>query len=223
MKDLIKIGLVEDQLLFRTGIKSILNGWDEFTVILESENGYSVPDKLKESSVIPDLMLIDITLPANGNEEYNGWQVVRYLKQNYPDIKILILSVHEDEYLISKLVEDGANGYLVKDSDPEEVREAIITVHEKGSYINNQTLMAIQNKLRGKVRTNKTHATITKRELEILKLVCQQMTASEIADKLFISEKTVNGHRNNLLQKTNSKNATGLVMYAIKHKLVESI
>lgn len=223
MKELINIGLVEDQLLFRTGIKSILNGWSNFDVVFESENGYSVPQKLEESSVIPDLMLIDLTLPPNGDEEYNGWKVVRFLKENYPNIKIIILSAHEDEYLISKLIEDGANGYLVKDSDPEEVHEAILTVHEKGSYINERTLSAIQNKLRGKVKSNKTHETISKRELEVLKLVCQQMTASEIAEKLFISEKTVNGHRNSLLKKTDSKNVTGLVMYAIKYKLIESI
>ena len=223
MKKPIKIGLVEDQLLFRRGIKSILNRRDEFEVIFESENGYSIPEKLEKFSVIPDLMLIDLTLPPNGHEEYNGWKVVTFLKENYPAIKIIILSVHEDEYLISKLIEDGANGYLVKDSDPEEVYNAIITIYESGSYINARTLSAVQNKLRGKVHDKKSHDLLSKRELEVLKLVCQQMTASEIADKLFISEKTVNGHRNNLLRKTASKNVTGLVMYAIKHKLVESI
>lgn len=223
MQKPIKIGLVEDQLLFRRGIKSILNSRDEFEVIFESENGYSVPEKLENSSVVPDLMLIDLTLPPNEHEEYNGWKVVTFLKENYPSIKIIILSVHEDEYLISKLIEDGANGYLVKDSDPEEVYDAIINTFERGSYINARTLSAIQNKLRGKVPDNKSHDKLTKRELEVLKLVCQQMTASEIAEKLFVSEKTVNGHRNNLLKKTNSKNVTGLVLYAIKHKLIESI
>lgn len=149
--------------------------------------------------------------------------MVQFLKKNYPSIKVIILSAHEDNYLISKLIEDGANGYLVKDSDPEEVRNAILKVSEKGSYINERTLSAIQNKLRGKVNNDKSHEPLTKREQEVLKLVCQQMTASEIAEKLFISEKTVNGHRNSLLHKTYSKNVTGLVMYAIKHKLVESI
>lgn len=223
MKNPITIGLIEDQLLFRRGIKSIINGWSNFEVIFESEDGYSVPEKLKKAEFIPQVMLVDLTLPKKGNEEYNGWQVVQFLKTNYPDIKIIILSVHNDDYLISKLIEDGANGYLVKNSDPEEVRDAILKVQEKGSYMNERTLNAIQNKLRGKVSDIKNQYEITKRELEVLKLVCQQMTASEIAEKLFISEKTVNGHRNSLLQKTSSRNVTGLVMYAIKHRLVESI
>lgn len=223
MKKLVTIGLIEDQLLFRRGIKSIINGWRDFDVIFESENGFSVPEKMKNCEQLPEIMLVDLTLPPDGFEEYNGWRVVQFLKKNYPSIKVIILSAHEDDYLISKLIEDGANGYLVKDSDPDEVRNAILKVSEKGSYINERTLSAIQNKLRGKVNNDKSHEPLTKREQEVLKLVCQQMTASEIAEKLFISEKTVNGHRNSLLHKTSSKNVTGLVMYAIKHKLVESI
>ena len=117
-------------------------------------------------------------------------------------MKILILSVHEDENFINQLIETGAHGYLVKDSDPREVRDAIVAVHTKGSYINAQALKALQHKMGKKSRPSGPPMVITRREEEVLQLVCQQYTAEEISQKLFISVKTVNGHRNNLLQKT---------------------
>ena len=219
----IKLGIIEDQHLFLQGIKSILEAWPEMEFVFESPNGYSVLERLEKNTTVPDIMLIDLTLPPNGTEEFNGWQVVQVLKEHYPDMKLLILSAHNDSYLIAKLIEEGANGYIVKDSDPQEVYDAIVNISEKGSYINARSLEAIQDKLAGKLNTPKTHESLTKREVEVLRLVCQQKTAQEIGDELFISVKTVNGHRNNLLQKTGSRNMSGLVMYAIKHNIVEAI
>ncbi len=222
MEETIRIGLVEDQLLFRTGIKAILSSWSELEVVFEAGDGYSVIDKLNGTPVLPDVMLVDLSLPPDGPKEYSGEHLTVDLSKHFPDIKIIILSVHRDENYIARLIETGAHGYLVKDSDPEEVYEAIKSVHTKGSYINQLTLKAIQRNLGKKSRPVQQQATeITKREVEILQLTCQQFTAEEIAQKLFISVKTVNGHRNNLLQKTGSRNVTGLVIYAIKNHLVE--
>ena len=215
----IKVGLVEDQFLFREGLISILSNWSDIDIVFESPDGYSVLERLEKNDSIPDVMLLDLTLPKKGKEEYNGWKVLDDIKKEYPKIKVLILSVHDDDYLISKLIEEGAHGYLTKDSDPQEVYNAILSLYKNGSYINAQTLEAIQKKLNGKVK--KTHEELTTREIEVLELVCQQMTTDEIAEKLFISTKTVNGHRNNLLQKTGSRNVTGLVMYAVKNNLIE--
>jgi len=219
----IKLGIVEDQQLFLNGIKAILSAWPRMEFVFESPNGYSVIEKLTNSENIPNVMLIDLSLPPNGYEEFNGWRVVEVLKMHYPEMKLLVLSAHDDEYLIAKLIEEGANGYILKDSDPQEVHDAIVSVYERGSYINAHSLKAIQGKLNGKVKTPKTHEQLTKREVEVLKLICQQKTAEEIGNELFISVKTVNGHRNNLLQKTGSRNMSGLVMYAIKHRIVEAI
>lgn len=221
--DKILIGLVEDQFLFRKGIKAIINSWQRFEVCFESEDGYSVVQKLKEAAVVPHVMLVDLSLPPDGHIEYGGLELTEALQGSFPEIKVVILSAHNDEFYISKLIEKGAHGYLIKDSDPDEVQSAIISVHEQGSYINAHTLKAIQDRLAGKVKVNKTQEQLSKREEEVLKLVCQQLTTEEIGEKLFISPKTVNGHRNKLLQKTNSRNATGLVMYAIKHHIVEVI
>lgn len=216
----ITIGLVEDQLLFRQGIKAILSSWSEFEVLFESADGYSVIQKLTESSTIPDVLFVDLSLPPNGKEEYSGLHLTKDVRKYLPEIKIIVLSAHENENFIIQLIENGAHGYLVKDSDPQEVHDAIINVVTKGSYINERSLKAIQNNLGKKtvpqtIGGNST-TVLTKREIEILDLICQEKTTDEIADILFISPKTVNGHRNNLLQKTGARNVAGLVVYAMK-------
>ena len=217
MQNKIHIGLVEDQSLFREGMKAILSSWADFEVVFEAADGYSVIEKLKESSVLPHVMLVDLSLPPLGKEEFSGAQVTDALRQFFPEIKILILSVHQDENFIAHLIERGAHGYLVKDSDPQEVHDAILSVHHKGSYINERTLSALQKNLGKKTRPKAANDLLTKREEEILRLICKQYTTEEIAEKLFISAKTVNGHRNNLLQKTGSRNVAGLVVYAFKN------
>ncbi|MEO5912316.1 MAG: response regulator transcription factor [Pelobium sp.] len=219
----IKVGLVEDQFLFREGIKAILNSMQGIEVMFEAADGYSVLEKLNSTPTLPNVMLVDLSLPPNGQKEYSGLNVTHDLIVHYPTIKILILSVHEDENFITQLIECGAHGYLVKDSDPKEVQEAIIAVHHKGSYINQRTLIALQHNMGRRIKSTHLRDKITKREKEILQLICQQYTAEEIGEKLFISERTVNGHRNHLLQKTKSKNVTGLVMYAIKNNIVNLI
>ena len=219
----IYIGLIEDQLLFRQGIKAILATWKNIEVTFESADGYSVLEKLQELKKIPDVLLVDLSLPSKGKEEYNGLRLTKELKQFYPTIKIIILSGHENENFIAQLIENGAHGYLVKDSDPQEVYDAIQTVYSKGSYINERTLKAIQNNLgknvKPKIISDLSNATLTRREQEILELICQQKTTDEIAEELFISSKTVNGHRNNLMQKTGARNVAGLVIYALKQQV----
>ncbi len=220
MHETIKVGLVEDQFLFREGMKAIIGSWPGMEVMFESADGFSVIDKLKSSASIPDVLLVDLSLPPHGQREYSGRHVTQAVTDAYPSIKILILSVHDDENFINQLIESGAHGYLVKDCNPNEVFEAITAVYYKGSYINERSLRAIQRNMGRRVRPVKVDLNLTRREEEILQLVCQQFTAEEIAEKLFISVKTVNGHRNNLLQKTGSRNATGLVLYAVKNNII---
>ncbi|THU31520.1 response regulator transcription factor [Niastella caeni] len=223
MENKIKLGIVEDQLLFREGIKSLLKNWHFFDVVFESADGFSVIDKLNATKDIPDVMLVDLSLPPNDKKEFTGSHLTLALQEHFPAIKILILTVHKDEDFIVELIKHGAHGYLVKDSDPEEVHDAIISVHNKGTYINNRVLTALQNSMTHKVKPKKLVVNISAREQEILQLTCQQYTAEEIARALFISVKTVNGHRNNLLLKTGSKNVAGLVVFAIKNDLVKLI
>jgi len=222
MENTIKIGIVEDQLLFREGIKAILNSWDNFEVVFGSADGYSVIEKLQNATVLPDVMLIDLSLPAHDKKEYSGLHLTLALAEKFPEIKVLILSVHDDENFMAELIKNGAHGYLVKDCDPLEVHQAVISVFEKGTYINSRTLKAIQGSMAKTIKPTKKLLTyISPREEEVLKLTCQQFTADEIAEKLFISVKTVNGHRNNLLLKTGSRNVTGLVTFAIRNNIVQ--
>lgn len=221
MTDKIKIGLVEDNNLFREGLKAIINSWPDVEVVFEAAEGYSVVDSLKQNANLPQIMIVDLSLPPNNNEEYSGMHLTHDLLIHFPDIKIIVLSVHIDENFIAQLIEYGAHSYMVKDCDPQELYNAVSAVSTKGSYINERTLKAIQHNLNKKRRVNtQVDLEITKREVEVLQLVCQQFTAEEIAEKLFISVKTVNGHRNNLLQKTGSRNVTGLVIYAIKNNII---
>lgn len=223
MEHKISIGLVEDQFLFRQGMKAILAAWNNLEVVFESPDGYSVVEKLKHAPSLPDVMLVDFSLPPNPQDkkEFTGRDVVVALRASYPDIKTIILSVHEDENFIADAIEHGAHGYLVKDSDPGEVFDAIQAAYTKGSYINERALKALQKNLNRKTKSKPApDARLTRREEEVLELICKQLTAEQIAEKLFISVKTVNGHRMNLLEKTGAKNTAGLVIYAIRNNIV---
>lgn len=218
---IIKIGLVEDQFLFRQGMRAILQTRLGLKVIFESAEGYTVVDQLKASSVLPDVMLVDLSLPPMGKEEFGGKEVTLALRHHFPEIKIIILSGHEDENFIADLIGSGAHGYLIKDSDPSEVFDAIDAVYTKGSYINPRALKAIQHQTNRKKVNSTLSAQLTKREEEVLQLICLQLTSEEIAEKLSISVKTVNGYRISLLEKTNSINVAGLTLYAIKNGIVK--
>jgi DNA-binding NarL/FixJ family response regulator len=220
----IYIGLVEDQLLFRQGMKAILAAWPEIEVVFESAEGYTVVDRLNEMPLVPQVMLVDLSLPPQGEKEFSGKEVTVALLKHFPEIKVIILSAHEDENFIAQLIENGAHGYLIKDCDPDEVHEAIVSVCTKGSYINARTLKAIQHNIGRKTKARSIRNPIeqlTKREEEILRMICEQFTSEEIADKLSLSPKTVNGHRNSLLEKTGAKNVAGLVLFAVKNGIAE--
>jgi two-component system, NarL family, response regulator NreC len=219
----IRVGLVEDQQLFREGMKAILDSWENIRVVLESPDGYSVMDRLAEMEELPHVLLVDLSLPPLNGKDFGGKEVTEAVKEAYPEMGVIVLSIHEDENFIVQLIEHGANGYLVKDSDPREVYEAIVSVHTKNSYINERMLMAIRNNIgkKQKPKSLTSVITFTRREEEVLSLICRQKTSEEIAGMLFISIKTVNGHRNNLLQKTGARNTAGLVVYALKNDLVE--
>lgn len=217
----ILVGLVEDHSLFREGIKLILAAWKDVEVVFESPDGYSVYSKLKETKVVPHVMLVDVSLPASDKTEFSGREVISVLREHFPEMKIVFLSGYEDESVIAHLIELGAHGYLVKNCDPQEVYDAIYSAHTRGSYINQRALLALQKRSNLRARASNPMQVLSSREIEVLELICKQFTSEEMAEKLFISVKTVNGHRNNLLEKTGAKNAAGLVVYAIKNCLVQ--
>lgn len=213
----IKIAIVDDQLLFRRGMAELLKSYDELEIVGEAANGQEFIDSLKGSGPEPDVVLLDLNMPV-----LDGMETTKILRTEHPDIRIIVLSVHKEESYMAHLVELGAHGYLLKDAEPEEVLKAIHNVRENGFYMNEGLLRAIQNTLRNREKgLESIHPnTFTSREMEVLGLICREYTTAEIAAKLFISVKTVNGHRDNLLRKAQVRNMAGLVVYALKFNLV---
>ena len=216
----IKVAITDDQVLFRRGIASIINTFEGISIVLEADNGRMLLDTLQTLESLPDVVLLDLSMP-----ELNGIETTKILHVSYPSIKIIILSVYGEDRFVTHLMELGVNAYLFKNVEPEEVERAIRTVMDKDFYFNEAFLNAMKNRLTNKrqkiLLTDNIPSTLTAREIEVLKLICKQNTAQEIAEQLFISVRTVDGHRNNLLEKTGVRNSAGLVLFAIKHRLID--
>ena len=217
----IRIAIVDDQNLFRQTLAMLLAGIPDFELVAESANG---PDLLKAIALLgdlPDILLMDMNMPG-----MDGLELNKIIREKYPEIKVIVLSVHAQGTLIAKLIQSGASAYLVKNCDREELMLAIKSTFNTGYYMNKQTLIALQenNKISSKSHHFSTlPINLTERELEVLKLICDQYASAEIAEKLFLSTRTVEGHRNHLLTKTESRNTAGLVLFAIRHQLITLI
>lgn len=213
-----RIGLADDQLLFRQGLASLIGSITEHELMLESSDGAECLEKLSSLDILPDILLMDMEMPGMNGIELNG-----VLQKKYPAIRVIVLSVHANERLIARMIESGACGYLVKNCDREELLTAIASVMTTGYYINLNVLKAIQQagakKLSRIKNSGHIDIEISEREKEILGLICQEYSNAEIAEKLYISVRTVEGHRNNLLAKTGCKNTAGLVVFALKNQL----
>lgn len=211
----ILVAIAEDQRLFRECLVSLLNGFERISVTVEASNGKELLQQLVRTPSLPQVVLLDLTMP-----EMNGLETTRQLKKLFPEIKIIILSVHSEERHIVHMVGEGVNGYLVKNSELSEVVHAVNAVQEKGFYFNESVLRAIHTGMSNKLeKSYNPNTPLTTREKEILELICQEQTTQEIAEKLFLSVRTVDGHRNNLLEKTGARNTAGLVIYALRHDL----
>lgn len=215
-ENMIRVAIAEDQRLFRECLVSILNATEHLRVVVEAANGKELLVQLTTQSSLPDVVLLDLTMP-----EMNGLETTQHLKKDYPSIKIVILSVHSEERHIVRMVGMGVSGYLLKNSELSEVTRAVEAVHEKGYYFNDSVLRAMQAGMSQQQQKQYDPKTpLTAREKEVLELICRERTTPEIAEQLFLSVRTVDGHRNNLLEKTGARNTAGLVLYAIRHGLV---
>jgi DNA-binding NarL/FixJ family response regulator len=211
-----RVMIADDHALFRTGLKNLLSLDDEFRVVGEASNGRELIGLLEEQ--VPDAILLDISMP-----EMNGIEAAEEIVRRWPAAKIVTLSMYgEDEYYF-KMVSLGAKAFLLKNSDIAEVQEAIRTVADGGTWFSQELLYNLVSNLRtsSESRPEEDEAELSEREREILLEICKGLSNQEIGDKLFISKRTVDKHRANILSKTNCKNTANLVVYAIKNKLVE--
>jgi DNA-binding NarL/FixJ family response regulator len=220
----IKIGIVDDHKLFRKGLASILSQKKDIEVVLEAGSGQELLDMLHLSKgVKPEILLLDIQMP-----DMDGVVATKHLKRGHPNIKIVMLTMHDEEKFITHLIHMGIAGYLLKDTEPDEVERALREVSKGKKYFGSIALSVMEKWLDDQERLTKKQAkdpgltkTFSQKELEVLKLICQEYTTAEIADQMCLSTRTIEGYRTRLIKKTHSKNSAGLVAFAIENRLMD--
>jgi DNA-binding NarL/FixJ family response regulator len=219
MKEKIKIAIAEDEGLVRSGFRAVLKEVPNFDVVLNASNGKELIDKLAAAEELPNIILMDLNMPV-----LNGVEATKIVREKHPDIQIIALTSYNSTSFILSMIKIGASAYILKNENPDSLILAINGVYENGFYYDRKVLEVLKENAIHPTRAREiqfTYAQLTDRELQVLELICRQYTTTEIGEKLFISPRTVEGHRNNLLQKTGMKNVVGLVVYAIKNELVD--
>ncbi len=213
------IAIADDEALFRRGMRLILEDYPGLQVMLEAENGQDLLDKIRASDELPDVLLLDLKMPVMG-----GIEAAEVIRREFPSILIIVISSHFSKAFIINMIEIGASAYLGKNTAPDEVVETIRMVREKGFYYNTSVMALIRENIMAPMQGKNSRdmqVEITNREKEVLQLICEEYTTQEIADRLFLSVRTVDGHRNNLLSKLGCRNTAGLVVYALQNGLVK--
>ena len=216
MTSKIKIALVDDHKLLRNGLAGVINTFTNYSVSYEANNGVAFIDMLK-TKPLPEIVLMDINMP-----EMDGYETCAWLKNNHPEIKVLALSMYDNENAIIRMFKAGAKGYILKDCETRELETALNALASKGFYYSEM----VTGKLIHTINTFdddddlKSMIKLTDLEIFFLKLVCSELTYKEIAEKMFKSPRTIDGYRDDLFQKLNIKTRVGLVMYAIKNGIV---
>ena len=210
------IVLTDDHVLLRNGLAALVKSLGH-NVLFEADNGKDLISKLDKKN-LPEVVLMDINMP-----EMDGYDTAQWLKENHPDIKVLALSMYDNENSIIRMLKSGAKGYILKDCEPSELKAAIDAVVSKGYYysdlVSGKLIHAI-NKIEDTGSDVNTLANLNDRETDFLKYACTELTYKEIADKMFVSPRTIDGYRDALFEKLHVKTRVGLVMYAIKNGIV---
>jgi DNA-binding NarL/FixJ family response regulator len=204
----ILIAIVDDHTLFRNGVAALMSEFEELKVVFEAENGQQMQQMLTKQP-LPQVILMDINMPV-----MDGYLATKWVKEKYPQVKVLALSMFEDDKAVIRMIKAGAGGYVLKESKPRELLEAIKAINEKGSFINEM----VSGKLIRSVSTGGA-PDFSRKEFEFLRLCCSELTYKEIADQMFVSPRTVDNYRESLFQKLNLKTRTGLVLYAIQNEI----
>lgn len=208
---MIRLAIADDQPLFRRAFVLLLRDMPDVQVMFDSANGEELLTGLKGNEV--DIVLLDLEMPV-----MDGVEALRRIREEHTKVKVIVLSTHDDERSIVRMMELGANGYVLKTAEPDEVETAIRSVKESGYFFSDLVSRVM---LQGLVKKESVKPVfndvdpLSERELEVLRAICQEMTTTEIAGKLFLSPRTVEGHRNNILLKTGARNTAGLVVYAM--------
>jgi len=213
----IKVAIADDHKIFRKGVILSLRPYPNIKFVLEAENGQELIDGLAESN--PDIVFMDLKMPVK-----DGIETTKYINKHFPSIRIIILTMYEDERFVGHLMDSGANGYLLKSTEPAEIKKAISDVMKTGFYLNNfvNKILIKKNYSKQKFNPNlNSEVVISEREKEVLTLVCMEYTAQEIAQKMEISARTVEAIKDRLMERFGVKNSVGLVFYSMKNSLID--
>jgi two-component system, NarL family, invasion response regulator UvrY len=215
----IKLAVVDDHKLFRKGLISLIEMVSkEYVILFEADNGLDLQQQIDKNN-LPDIILMDVSMPG-----MDGFASVQWLQEQYPQIKVLVVSMIEKEESIVRMLKLGVKGYLCKDVEPKELGEALQAVFNKGFYytdfITGKLVHSLQNGEEDK-QSLLDFDQMNDREKQFLQLACSELTYHEIADKMFVSPKTIDGYRNSLFEKLKAKSRVGLVLLAIKNGLVK--
>lgn len=205
----INIAIVDDHTLFREGMAALLCEFSEINILFQAGHGIQMQQMLQKENA-PDVILMDINMPL-----MDGYDSTAWLYKNYPEVRVLALSMFEDDVSVIKMIKAGACGYVLKESRPRELLNAITHLHERGSYMNE----LVSRKLLKNVKEESSKLLLTKRELQFMKLCCSELTYKEIADKMFVNHRTVDNYRESLFLKLNLRSRVGIVLYAIKNQI----
>lgn len=209
----LNIVIVDDHLLFAESLQKLLHSFSGFNVLYHALNGMDLQEKMKTEKKLPEVILLDINMPV-----MDGHETVTWLTKNYPEIKVLALSMDDDEGVILRMLCNGAKGYLLKDIHPDKLKEALHEVMDKGYYHSEKVATALLHSLSDE---NKIGAPVFKdKEITFMKLACSEKTYKEIADEMHLSPKTIDGYRQELFNKLEIKNRVGLVLYALKNGIM---
>jgi two-component system, NarL family, invasion response regulator UvrY len=212
----IQVAIVDDHTLLRKALGKLVSSFDNYAILFEAGNGKEIKEKITKH-IIPDIILLDVNMP-----EMDGYETVSWLYKNYPQIKVLALSMFSDELTIIKMLRLGAKGYILKNIDPEELKEALDSVMQKNFYLSDFISGKIISGLHKDLDREADPVTLTEKEKEFLGLICSDITYKDIAAKMFVSPRTIDEYRNHLFEKLKVKSRVGLVMYAIRNGLAEA-
>jgi DNA-binding NarL/FixJ family response regulator len=213
----IKVAIADDHKIFRKGVILSLRPFTNIKFVQEAGNGEELLEQLPLTT--PDVVLMDLRMPLK-----DGIETTKVLSKQFPNIHVIVLSMYEDERFVYHMMENGAHGYLLKNAEPQEIRKAIMDVHEKGYYLNNfvnRILLKRSHARQKAVPSIQNEITLTEKEKDVLQFICMEFTAQEIAQKMEISPRTVEAIKDRLMERFGSKNTAGLVFFAVKNNLVD--
>ncbi|RZJ71714.1 response regulator transcription factor [Flavobacterium sp.] len=212
-----RIAIADDHRLFRKGMASLLGSLEGIEVVLEAENGHSLLQLMQEIPV--DILITDLEMP-----EMDGFAASKIIREKYPDVKILVVSRLTSKEAVFQVMQIGAHGYFSKDSNPDQLQDAIFSIKEKDFYFGRELGPVIREALLWEKKSKKANesgdVSLTRREVEVIRLACKEYNSLEIASKLFINVRTVETHRKKIMEKTGAKNFIGVVLYALRNDLV---